>query len=224
MTDLAEVTIEHLVGRHREMLQVVQEMTAHLEADAAIPRTLYHIANSLTGLFEPLDQLALGARSQELAWRTRGIFELSLIAAFVCSNDANRQRFETDAELDELDIFERLTGKDARGANFKKDVRIEQRRSELQYQKRSRPAAAERKPMQAADFALAVNRKDEYDDVYKLYSKLAHPTAWAILAGSKTPVSWDGVVRLLLLNAHGHVANCVLSLITQIKISTSSKP
>lgn len=64
------------------------------------------------------------------------------------------------------------------------------------------------KPLQAFEIAKAVNRDDEYREWYKVYSKLTHATAWAILGGSEEPVSWEKFALLLLLKCNQYASGC----------------
>jgi hypothetical protein len=65
-----------------------------------------------------------------------------------------------------------------------------------------------KKPLQRIDTARAVNREAEYKEFYKIYSKLAHPTAWAIIGGSEELVVWEKLALLLLLKASRYAYSC----------------
>jgi hypothetical protein len=71
-------------------------------------------------------------------------------------------------------------------------------------------------PLQAFDIATAVNRQDEYREMYKVYSKLTHASAWAILGGSEEPVSWESFALLLLLKANRYAATCFLTIARRV--------
>lgn len=52
--------------------------------------------------------------------------------------------------------------------------------------------------------AKAINKEAEYKALYKVYSKMTHATAWAILG----TCSWDNMALLLLLKSNGYAAGC----------------
>lgn len=208
MLNLSDICLNTLLVQHRLILERTKHLAAFFQAaDGDSQPTLYKIADSLVDLYERCGKAASDWNVNELAWRTRGIFELSLIAEFVCADKRNEQRFEADVELDKLDVLESLAWIDKSASQ---SARFEQRRIELKSLKQSLPSG-QRGPMHADRIAKELGRTDEYKNEFKLYSKLSHPTAWAVL-GPRMGLDWDGMIRFLLLKASGHAEQCALTL------------
>lgn len=142
-----------------------------------------------------------------LGWSTRNLFELSFVADYVCASDKNIQRFIGDCAIDDMEIRGKLKTIDQRAPNYLPDQKSTDRTIRLS-QKIASLGLTGAKPLQPFEIAKAVNREAEYRELHKLFSKLAHPTAWAILGGSEEPVAWENLALFLLLNANRYTITC----------------
>jgi hypothetical protein len=161
------------------------------------------------GQFERCGDAACKLDMDILGWSTRNLFELSFVADYVCASDQNMQRFIGDSAIDDLDIWEKFTTIDQRAPDYLPHQESTERISRVN-QKLASLGLTGKRPLQASEIAEAVNRHAEYQELYRVFSKLAHPTAWAILGGSEEPVVWEKLALLLLLKANRYTGSCLI--------------
>lgn len=158
----------------------------------------------MIGELEKCGAAAFRLQIGRLASATRNLFELSFVVDYVCASDQNIDRFIVDAAIDELEILEKFLAIDKHDANYVQDPKSQQREQHLK-QQIANANLTTKGPLQAFEIAKAVNREVEYRALYKVYSKMTHASAWAILG----TCSWENMALLLLLKANGYVAECV---------------
>lgn len=120
------------------------------------------------------------------------------------------ERFIVDAAIDELEIMQKFRAIDKQDANYQPDQKSQQREQSLKAQiaTANLPKSV---PLQPIEIAKAVNKEAEYKALYKVYSKMTHATAWAILG----TCSWENMASLLLLKSNGYAAACFKYLTTK---------
>jgi hypothetical protein len=146
-----------------------------------------------------------------LAWTTRNLFEASIVIDYVCASDANLGRFVGDYYIDDLEIWGKLTTIDERAAEYIPDDESKERMNRLNARIVNLGLSGE-KPQSHFVLAEATNRKTEYQELHKVYSKLSHATAWAILAGTSEPIKWEPFALFLLLKAGGYALGSLLTI------------
>jgi hypothetical protein len=207
MADLRSIDLPTVLKKHEEVLQVIRRFLNQLERAKEFnhQREFRHITNYMIGQLEKCGPAAVGLNMDWLASATRNLFELSFVVDYVCSSDQNMRRFMGDCAIDDLEVMERFRAVDQRAADYVPDEKATERAERLKRIIADLGLTGE-KPLMAIDFARAVGREDEYKTWYKVYSKLTHASAWAVLGGSEHPLSWDAMALLLLLQANGHAA------------------
>jgi hypothetical protein len=188
------------------MVACARVLLVHVDQSSPLPhqKILRHITDYMIGELEKCGVAAFRLQIGRLASATRNLFELSFVVDYVCASDQNMDRFIVDAAIDELEIMEKFLAIDKYDANYVEDQKSQQREQHLKQQIANANLTG-KGPLQAFEIAKAVNREVEYRALYKVYSKMTHASAWAILG----TCSWDNMALLLLLKANGYTAECV---------------
>jgi hypothetical protein len=113
-------------------------------------------------------------------------------------------QFIADAAIDELEMMEKFLAIDKQDSSYQPDQKSQERTQRLKDQIAQADRTGHR-PLQPLDIAKAVNREAEYHEVYRVYSKMTHATAWAILGDC----SWDNMALWLLRRANRYAEECV---------------
>jgi hypothetical protein len=171
----------------------------------------------MVGELEKCASAASHLETGRLASATRNLFELSFVADYVCASNTNMERFIVDAAIDELEIMEKFLAIDQQCASYRQDQESKQRSRSLKTQIATAGLTG-KKPLDAFAIAQTVNRETEYRALHKVYSKMSHATAWAILGACV----WEKMTLLLLSNANGYAAECIrhISLKTALPTNT----
>lgn len=213
MANLSSLDLPTSLQYSAKMLAYVRLLLVHIANANALghQKVFHHIANYLLGQFEKCGAAALGLRMDTLASCTRNLFELSLVVDYVCAADHNMSRFIGDCAIDDLEIMKKFSDIDRSDPNYAQDQKSMEREARLRRKVDTLGLTGQR-PLEAFQIAKAVNREPEYKELYKVYSKLTHASAWAILGGSDEALSWDALALLLLLKANGYAAAICLRL------------
>jgi hypothetical protein len=141
----------------------------------AVPALLHAAARAcslatVAGLDTPIEVTALAARN---------VFELWLRLTHIISSEANRQAWRDEALTDQLQVLEGILTLE--GEESKKEVV----RGEIDRVKRhgiARGLNPGVRPRMAADLSRDIGEdvEREYRGFYKMYSKLVHPSSWAV--------------------------------------------
>jgi hypothetical protein len=201
--------------RHADLLlKTMRDLLAHLEKGDALSdrRVFRHITDYAIGQFERCGTIAFKLDMDILGWTVRNLFELSFLAEWVCASDQNIQRFVCDYRIDDLEIWEKLSVIDERAPGYVPHSESVERTERLKQKIAASVPPVARRPLQPREIARAVNRETEYAELNKVYSKLSHATAWAILGGSEEPIVWEKLALLLLLKATGYAGSCLVAI------------
>jgi len=121
-----------------------------------------------TGLELPITIVALAARNT---------YEIWLRIRYVIKSSEHCQRWRAENVRDQIQIYEAVLTLNAPGAN-KAVISAEIARLEALASAKGLPSV--RSPLQARQLAIEVEAAEEHDAFYKLYSKLVHPSSWAV--------------------------------------------
>ena len=131
---------------------------------------------------------------QVLALVTRNVFELQIRLTHICQSEENLLLWIGEALVDRADVYEGIL----EGAPEWAERSLVERELD-----RTR-AAAERhgiditkRPLNVRALAKAVGQESEYTRMYKLYSKLVHPTSYAV---NYPKEEIDGLLHRSVLN------------------------
>jgi hypothetical protein len=206
MADLLTFDLPTTLRDSAKMIACAKVLLAHLDKNTSLPhqKPLRHITDYMIGELEKAASAASQSQTLKLAAATRNLFELSFAVEYVCASDQNMDRFVVDAAIDELEIMQKLLAIDKRAASHQPDAKSQQREQKLKAQI-AKANLTGSGPLQVIDIAKAVNREAEYRALYKVYSKMTHATAWAIVG----TCSWENIALLVLLKANGYAAGCV---------------
>jgi hypothetical protein len=181
-------------------------LLAHVDQASLLPyqKPLFHITNYMIGELENAASAAWDSQTLKVAAATRNLFELSFVAEYICASDQNMDRFIVDADIDELEIMQKLLAIDKQNPNYQPDQQSEQREQRLKAQIATANIEVKTR-LTTFQIAAAVNKEEKYRALYKVYSKMTHATAWAILGRC----SWEKMALFLLLKSNGYAAECM---------------
>jgi hypothetical protein len=120
------------------------------------------------GTDTPIEVLALAARNT---------FELWLRLIHIAATPENHQAWRDEALMDQLQVLDGIVGLTG-DESAKAVIRDEAERVRRHGVDRGLDAGV--KPKMAGTLAKAVGQEAEYGAFYKLYSKLVHPSSWAV--------------------------------------------
>jgi len=131
-----------------------------------------------------------------IALATRNVFEINLRARYIEQSDANLKDWISEALLDRIQLYEgMLTLSGPKEATDLLRAEIEYNRQLAQ----KHGLALGRKPMVTSELAQKVGMKEEYAALFKLYSKLLHPTSYSV---NVTPDEVGSLVNRNILLIH----------------------
>ncbi|MBX3226271.1 MAG: hypothetical protein KIT84_43205 [Labilithrix sp.] len=117
--------------------------------------------------------------TQVLAFCTRSIFELELRAHHLLHVPDGLEGWKAEFLRDSIEILEGLlTLRQPESESHAKVLEVELQR--LRTLGTAHGVKSDGKLLGAGDLARAVGRRDEYVGMFKLYSKLVHPTAYSV--------------------------------------------
>lgn len=114
-----------------------------------------------------------------LAWSVRNLFELNLVARFVCQSDENAKKYVNTMYYDQLQLIKsmkNLYGNDSDSESLEFMESAAQRLKAFM----TSNGRELKKPMNMKDLAKAVGAETEYDIFYSLYSKYVHPSSFFV--------------------------------------------
>jgi len=149
---------------------------------------------------EQLDRLLSAFNDGSLAmmaYATRNLLELNIWTAYVLLSNDNTQRFAQDWLLDGIGLLEGLEGWHTSHGGTTAD--LTSTTATLNELKKNRTAWGldNAKYLRVAEVGKSLGYGDEYDNLFKVYSKLVHPTSWSVL-GKERELHPDGIKKLLL--------------------------
>ena len=194
-------------------------MLVQIDAASSLPyqKPLHNLADYLIGELEKCGLAAYQAQTLKLAAGTRNLFELAIAVDYAIASDQNMERFIADADIDELEIIEKFLSIDKLEVNNERDQKSQERVERLK-ERIAKAKLTGKGPLHVFELAKAVKREAEYKALYKVYSKMTHATAWAILGGC----SWDNMALWLLLQANGYAAECVRKIAEKSRLSENT--
>jgi hypothetical protein len=206
MTNLASLDLPTLLGESRKLISCGKTLLVHVERSSKLAhqQTFRHLTDYLLGELEKAVSTAEQTQALKLASVTRNLFELSFEVEYVCKSDANMERFIVDVVIDELEIMEKFLEIDKQDPNYQSHQKSQEREKELRAQI-EKAGLTGSGPLRVETIAKQLNRLGEYKSLFKVYSKMTHATAWAILGRC----SWDAMVLLLLAKSNCYAAGCM---------------
>lgn len=162
------------------------------------------------------------ASLRDKAWITRNILELLLTYLLVRRSDVHLLNFVECKSRDHIDILESLS------SLSEDDDDVEWARNEVGEVESSAAAGhltIPKRPKRTSEVAKIVDWSEEYQAVYKLYSKYVHPTSWRICSGGGANRFVDNLVRMTLIGRATDYARELLTLIAEdAELSESDRP
>ncbi len=186
----------------------VEQGTAWREGDG---RMLAHLADFIVGQLECCIKRSQDLSMMELASATRNLFELTFVSDYLSQGVETRLRFAEECRADTIYIRTHL-GKSDNAL----DQNIESASHEFVSSARSAQSPAAKHPgtlnsgsRPTRKIADELGRKANFEKYNRFYSKLCHPTPWAIFGASDGPICWERYAVHLLYRANIHAADCV---------------
>lgn len=206
MVNLTALDLPATLQESAKVVAWARVLLAHVDQCPLCPnrKALRHIVDYTIGELEKCGTSAFRLQIGRLASATRNLFEVSFVADYVCASDKNMQRFIEDAAIDELEIMEKFLAIDQQDASYVQDQKSQQRMQALTQQIANANLTGSG-PLRVSAIAKAVNREAEYSALYKVYSKMTHATAWAIIG----TCNWENLALLLLAKANTYSVECI---------------
>lgn len=164
-----------LVEQHAEFIQTTLERT---ETNLVLYNLLYK-----TKLYLHCLDSSLKGPTEQIGFVTRSLFELNLITRYVLMSEDNLKRFVAESAFDRIKILEgilELREDSSEEAINKLETEIA--RINAITAKHNRDP---KKPNFIGDMARTVGLEQEYNALYKLFSKYVHPSSYTINAATK---------------------------------------
>ena len=129
-----------------------------------------------------------------LAWVTRNLFETNLIIRYVLISDANFTAWLGQILRDEKDVIDGLLSAPANTQHDSAEARLRARLTESQEIARRHDMEFS-KPFRVSDIAKSLDSLEEYNFLYKLFSKYVHPTSLLINSWhqQETDPNWTNI-------------------------------
>lgn len=182
-------------------------------------RMLFDVVNLIQSLLERCVDAALRSSVMELSVCVRNLFELTVISDYLSRSSANRIRFEGECALDTLEVMDSLRRIDERDPNNEANLIVQAKQRELE-DKIAFLGLTGKRPRDTRLIARDIGREDDFSEIYKVYSKMSHPSAWAILGGRDVSTEWESLSLYLMLRANGYAAECFQHLFLTISTPT----
>lgn len=169
---------------------LIAENARHSRLEEWQESLLAHFIEILVGSSGDLYRAHQEKRISTLAWQARNLLELSVWVEFCTGSDERAKQFHEDALRDMFGWSQAIHGM------FKRKHDREHQELSVKIDELRKFAATRGIPELADDFirvrdvATALGRKD-FGALYKLYSKFAHPTAWAVHSVSSVDADED---------------------------------
>jgi len=210
MSKLAEIDLPTEIGKTQICIQALRCLqlehgTDWREGDG---RMLAHVADLAVGQLECCISRSQRLSIMELASATRNLFELIFISDYLSRSAENRLCFVNEVEADTRYIKAQM------GKTYYSRIGDAEHRSVIS-RLRARDTATE--PLgrinngsrPASKIAAELGREDDFQKFNRLYSKLCHPTPWAILGRIDAQVGWERYAVFLLTRANCHAVECL---------------
>jgi hypothetical protein len=115
---------------------------------------------------------------EAVAWCTRSLFEINLVVRYIVLSESNCRQWIGQIPGDETQMLEGFISLSS-DKNSPEVVVMRDRLGEIDEICR-RHGFDSAKPFRMDKIAAATGRSDEYQGLYKLFSKFVHPSAWLV--------------------------------------------
>jgi hypothetical protein len=145
---------------------------------------------------------SVGAPLPILALATRNVFELNLRSRFITESDDNLRSWLGELLIDRIQLYEAILKLDGR-PDLRATIQFEIDRNRAVAQKHA--IDVRKTPMRVPELARVTAMLEEYDALFKFYSKLVHPTSY-LVNGPESEVGslTNRNILLIKLQAYGH--------------------
>jgi len=193
------------LGPDLAALPKLRELLKNLAADVATMTSPAQdfkaiIEALLSRTEEQLDRLLLAHSEGSLAmmaYATRNLLELNIWTAYVLASNDNTKRFAQDWLLDGIGLLEGLEGWHVSYGGKAEDLTSTSATLAELKKNRSEWGLDNAKYLSVSKVGHELGYGNEYDNLFKVYSKLVHPTSWSVL-GVEKKLDPKGIQKLLL--------------------------
>lgn len=164
-----------------------------------------------------------------VAWAARSLLELSIWTEYCCASESNAQRFSDDAARDMIGILKMLQ-RDMREQTGSDDPKISEMMGTFSnFGKAHGIARLGDDFKRVADAARELGKKHHFLSHNKIFSKMAHPTAWAVSsAGLKSEADardlFFGEGVGFALASAAHIRDLIITTFPRPKLETEVPP
>ena len=216
MPNLADIHVNDLRSQANQVLHSVELLK---ECDGqrwtqCSNRLLFHCLNSIGGEMERVLEATTRYDTVQSSWATRNLLELTFVVDYLTRSEANRNRFVQEADCDALFLmrtFEEIESKNpAHQPTPAVDAAISRLVSTTPLDCQTHGSRDVRK------IARELGREGELDELYKLLSKMSHPTPWSMIGGSNRrddvdlSFNWQAFGKYLLVLSLRYSAEAIL--------------
>lgn len=171
--DDQSAALKRLASRLRERTGELAAKVPRTDVSATRERLLRAAADSI----DLVASDSVDAPIAVIALATRNLFEINLRARYVEQSEANLRDWISEVLLDRIQLYEGILT-----LGGPKEV-TDPIQAEIEYNRQlaqKHGLTLGRKPMLTSDLAHKVGMEKEYAALFKLYSKLLHPTSYSV--------------------------------------------
>lgn len=139
---------------------------------------------------------AMNRYVDEIAWRTRNLFELNLSLKYILKSDKNLQKYISLGIQEELD-FIRIALEKNTDTTDPNVLQLQTRISSFETALKEKGISERTRRLTLKNMALEVSMTDEYRKFFGFISRYVHPSGWFIL--SEPRESFSSAYRGLLI-------------------------
>lgn len=133
-----------------------------------------------------------------LALATRGLYELNLRLRHICVSEEKCRLWMSEAVIDRIQILEGILKLSTRGNMESSRAKIRADVDRLNALRKRHKLPDVKAPRSAGSIAKDVGLEQEHKALYKLFSKLVHPSSY--LVNSTGAASYDDFMEILVLH------------------------
>jgi hypothetical protein len=188
-------------------VEVVNTTSPAVDFKRIVEALLSRTDEQLDRLLSALNDLSLAM----MAYATRNLLELNIWTGYVLASNDNSKRFAQDWLLGGIGLLEGLQGwYTSHGGSPAELTSTAATLSELRKQQSSW-GLENTNYLKVNQVAKELGHGDEYDNLFKVYSKLVHPTSWSVL-GMEDKLHPEGIGKLLLFRGvyYGGKTYCLI--------------
>lgn len=174
-----EMSIEQIIEKFEKKNLELKNLLELIEQSANNRDRKFIDFRILSATIKELQKISINElHNESLALSTRNIFELNMIYQYTCLSDVNLQEWKGNSVYDEIEIFQGIL-KLSENPNHESRKIIQSRIDTLKATVQNKNIKIS-KQLNTKNLAEKVGLVNEYEGLFKLYSKFIHPTSYLL--------------------------------------------